>query len=169
MSDVTGEHDGEEFRLVLSEKTPRDEWPGRYRKVAEHFEETRDLSSFESGGRYPDEADPYVLHERVEAPLRPGAEKNHKWSILLNPWSGGPRTAWIVDGRPLLPEETAHGAPEGGIVANDRDLVEVHAHRVVVCVALTKVAEMHTRGQTWIHGDEDIEKQFDNVLAELQS
>jgi hypothetical protein len=158
-----------DLRLNISTKTPREEWVERFRRVVEYFEATEDLESFESGHPYPIEADPYVLHASHKAPLRPGAETEHNWYILLNPWSSpASRTAWITDGRPLLPKETAHGAPEGGIVANDRDLEEVHAHRVVVCVALTKVAGMHSRHETWIHCDEEIEAQFDNVLDALE-
>ncbi|AEH39469.1 hypothetical protein [Halopiger xanaduensis] len=154
---------------IIDTRTPREEWPDRYRRVVEYFEATEDVDSFESGGRYPDDAEPYVLHTKHRAPMHEDDDRDRPWNILLNPWSSpSSRTAWITDGQPLRHEETAVGAPEDGIVANDRDLEEVHSHRLVVCVALTKVASMHSRGETWIHGDERIEAQFDRVLDALE-
>lgn len=155
--------------LELGGTTPKSEWVNRYRKIVEYFEATENIESFESGGQYPDTSNPYVLHEQHDAPLKPGAEKEYTWTIILNPWPGRERTTWITDGEPLLPEETTHGAPdtENTVIATDRDLVEVHPYRAVVCVSLTKVAELHTRGQTWIHADDKIKHQFDSVLQAI--
>ncbi|WP_440767466.1 hypothetical protein [Natronorubrum sp. DTA7] len=155
---------------IVNAKTTREDWNDRYQRIVELFEATEDKSEFDGGHRIPSDDEPYVLHTRHEAPLRPDADDEHKWTIMLNPWpSPSQRTAWVVDGEPLLPKETAHGASEGGIAANDRDLEDVHSGRAVVCVSLTKVAGIHSRGETWIHCDEEIEVQFDNVLDELEN
>jgi hypothetical protein len=160
----------EQLRLDVGGSTPREEWRERYRRVVEYFEATEDLHEFESGGRYPDEADPYVLHADCRAPLRPDSEREYTWHLLLNPWlSPALREAFIVDGSPLTPEHTAHGAGPDDDVASADELVDVHAGRLVVCVALTKVAGIHARGETWIHCDPEIEAQFDTVLDELEA
>lgn len=155
---------GDELRLFPDMETPREEWPDAYRRVVEHFEENRDLESFEAGGSYPSEYDPYVLHEEVKAPLRPDADKEYSWYVLLNPWGGSKREAWIIDGEPLRASETAHGASDGDIVATDRDITDVFSRRVVVCVALEKVAEFHSRGSTWLHSDDAIHQQFEETV-----
>ena len=149
-----------------------EEWPDHFRRVMEYFYSVEDVDEWESGGRYPIESDPYVLHTSVRAPLRPGGEAEYSWHILHNPWTGPERTAWKMDGRPLLPSETAHGAPEDEkdpLIANDRDLVDIPPGQVYVCVALTEVAQIHSRGETWIHCDDEITEQFGNVLDELEA
>lgn len=160
-----------ERRLLEDTRTPRAEWPARFRRVVEYFEATEDPESFKSGGAYPDEADPYVLHARHLAPLHADDEKDRPWNILLNPWPGREREAWIMDGRPVLPSETVHGAadPENDLIANDRDLVRIGPHQVAVCVELTQVAQMHTRAGNWILSDDRVEDQFDTVLDGLEA
>lgn len=158
-----------ELRLNVAE-TPRSEWPDRFRRVVELFEATEDLASFESDDHYPLNDDPYVLHTDYRAPLWPDADTEYSWHILLNPWSSpSKREAFVVDGSPLRPENTAHGAGPDDYVASEDDLVDVYANRVVVGVALTKLAEFHSRAGNWIHGDSQIETQFDNVLDALEA
>lgn len=159
-----------ELRLDVGGDIPREEWPDRYRRVVEYFEATEDLAEFESGGRYPHQADPYVLHTSTRAPLRPDGENDYSWHILLNPWSSpARREAFIVDGSPLRHENTVAGAGPDNYVASDDDLVDIHSNRLVVCVALTKVAGIHSRAENWIHCDQAIQRQFDCVLNDLEA
>lgn len=159
-----------ELRLDVGGSVPRDEWPERYRRVVEYFEATEDLASFEGGGRYPREADPYVLHASERAPLRPDGDSEYTWHVLLNPWSSpADREAFIVDGAPLRHEHTAAGAGPDDLVAKDEDIARVHANQLDVYVALTKVAGIHARAENWILGDDAIERQFDNVLDDLEA
>lgn len=159
----------QELRLNVAD-TPRGEWPDRYRRVVKYFEATEDLHEFEraDGGQYLND-DPYVLHTDYRAPLRPDGDREYTWHLLLNPWSSpADREAFVIDGRPLRPKNTAHGAGPDDYVASDEDLVKVRAGCLEVCVALTKVAGIHSRGENWIHCDEEIEAQFDRVLDDLE-
>lgn len=151
--------------------SPRPEWPSDFSRVIEAFETREDFTTFESGGRYPQEYTPFVLHGEVKAPLRESDDREYSWYVLVNPWPGTDRTAWIVDGEPLLHEETVHGAenPDTDLIASDDDLIDVFPFRVVVCVALTKVASFHSRRADWFVDDAQIKQQFrDVVLPELK-
>ena len=111
-----------------------------------------------------------MLHRKVNASIRGDGGDEYNWHILFNPRdSPMEREAWIVDGGPLLPNQTAMGAGPNDIVANDRDLVRIGSGQVAVCIALTKVAQMHSRRANWLHSDDDITAQFDHVLDLLDA
>lgn len=161
-----------EFPTGLEFTDPRDEWPDRFRRVVELFEAKVDWEHFERPRpRYPMEDKPYTLHTETRALPTPDHDKKYTWHVLWNPWPGSEREAWIMDGRPLRPEETVMGAddPDEDLIANDRDLVRIGPGRVAVCIQLTKAAQLHSRAENWILGNDGVEAQFDHVLDQLES
>lgn len=156
----------------LEFRTPRDEWPDRFRRVVELFDEKTDWEAFERPRPgYPMEDTPYTLHTETRMPPMPDHESAYTWHVLWNPWPGNERQAWIMDGRPLRPEETVHGAddPDEDLIASENDLVRIGAGEVVVFVALTQVAGLHSRGENWLFGNDAFKPQFDSVLEQLET
>lgn len=156
---------------AFDDDADRSQWPAHFRRVVEYFESVSNSDEWDAGDRYRDTGDPYVLHAKVRAPAHPEDDKERPWNILFNPYvSPADRDAWVMDGRPLLPSQTAHGAPDDvddPLIAADRDIEAVEAGRVVICLALTRVAGIHSRGGTWVLSDDRIETQFDTVLDML--
>lgn len=170
MNTTTEREIPEESELPFCDVRERDGWIDTYRRVVEFFEQAEAGNVFEKRRpRYPMYDEPYVLEHTVRMPAHADDEKDRPWHILFNPWSGGERTCWIMDGQPVLPSQTVHGAddPEEDVIANDRDLVDVYPGRVVVTIALTKVAGIHAGEATWIPSDDRIEAQIDRVLDAL--
>ena len=160
----------EAAELPFGGTRPRDEWIDPYRRVVEFFERAEATETFERRRpRYPMYDHPYVLEHTIKLPAHEDDDRDRSWHILFNPWSGTKRMCWIMDGRPVLPSETVHGAddPEEDLIANERDLADVYPGRVVVTVALTEVADIHATEAVWIPTDDRIEAQFDRVLDAL--
>lgn len=140
---------------IYSTRTPREEWPDRFRTVVELFEASE--KSRPERGAY---------HAEARAPLRPGGENEYTWHVLFAPERV--RNVWKVDGQPLRTVETVHGNDGSAPIATDDDITDIEYGRVEIYAALTCLAGIHSRSENWLHGDDAIEEQFDAILDELE-